>query len=313
MPPIQPTPAQAKVLRWLQNQTVTAREMRIRETERERSGEPPAPQVYQKMHRNAVLRRQLQNAALAGGVPQTWLDHVRERAGKGIRWRPELYLRIPEPVDRDHLLAVLTTDVHRLRQHIATAVGYAHIGAAREAGTATSFDRNLRTLWARTAAVTALLTTDTDKIEQVWGHIPDWKTAAASTLATTGPETLAQRWRSLAREDTSSHKHQADVLAAAGLTTDNAPIPTPSTLVPQLRSLLYYEESLPPHPGQHVGHTIDAALDAMHPCSADDSFNAPATDQSAFGGPYPTGSWVADAEPMPDHQGPCAPDTAYDL
>lgn len=313
MPPISPTPAQVKVLRWLQNQTVAAREMRMRETERERSGEPPAPRVYQKMHRNAVLRHELQNAALAGGVPRTWLDHVRERAGKGIRWRPDLYLRIPEPVDRDHLLAVLTTDVHRLRQHIATAVGYAHLGAAREAGTATAFDRNLRTLWARTAAVTALLTTDTDEIRRVWGRIPDWKTAAASTLVTTPPEVLAQRWRSVAREDTSSYKHQADVLAAAGLTTDSAPILASSDLVPHIRNLLYYKERLPLHPGQHKGHTIDAALDAMHPPGADDPFDAPATDQSAMGRSYPAGSWAADAELMPGHQGPCAPGTAYDL
>ncbi|MEV0111350.1 hypothetical protein AB0H42_34185 [Nocardia sp. NPDC050799] len=267
----------------------------MRETERERFGEPPAPLVNQKMHRNAVLRHELQNAALAGGVPQTWLDHVRERAGRGIRWRSDLYLRIPEPpVDRDHLLAALTTDVHRLRQHIATAVGYAHIGAVREAGTAAAFDRNLRTLWTRTAAVTALLTTDTTEIGRVWGRAPGWKTAVASTLASTGPDILAQRWRSLAREDTSSYKQQAEVLAAAGITTDNHPIPTSATLIPQLRTLHRYKQLLSPNQGQHPGRAMDAAIDAMDPPGANEPHQTPATDR-----PHEPGAWVTDTEPAP--------------
>lgn len=292
MPPIRPTPAQAKVLRWLQNQTVTAREMRIRETEHEQFGEPPAPRVYQKMHRNAVLRHELQNAALAGGVPRTWLAHVRERAGKGMRWRPDLYLRIPEPVDRDHLLAALTTDVHRLRQHIATAVGYGHIGAVREAGTATAFDRNLRALWNRTAAVTALLTTDAREIGRVWGRTLDWKTTVASTLATTGPNTLVQRWRSLAREDTSSYKQQAEVLAAAGITTDNHPIPAPATLTAQLRTLQHYQQLVSPDQGQYPGRAMDAAVDAMDPLSTDEPRHTPAADRS-----HEPGGWATDADP----------------
>ncbi|MFD4407578.1 hypothetical protein ACFWPH_32915 [Nocardia sp. NPDC058499] len=307
MPPIPPTPAQSKVLRWLQNQTVTAREMRMRETERERFGEPPARLVYQKMHRNAVLRHELQNAALAGGVPQTWLDHVRERAGKGIRWRPDLYLRIPEPsVDRDHLLAVLATDVHRLRQHIATAVGYGHIGAVREAGTATAFDRNLRALWTRTAAVTALLTTDTTEIGRVWGRAHDWKTVVGSTLATSGPDVLAQRWRSLAREDTSSYKRQAEVLAAAGITTDNHPIPAPATLIPQLRTLHHYQQLLSPNQGQHPGCAMDAAVDAMDPHGVDESHDTPATAR-----PHHPGAWVTDTEPAPGPTGSPALDAGH--
>ncbi|WP_249643840.1 hypothetical protein [Nocardia sputi] len=295
MPPILPTPAQAKVLRWLQNQTVTARQMRMRETERERFGEPPAPRMYQKMHRNAVLRHELQNAALAGGVPQTWLDHVRERAGKGRRWSPDLYLRMPEPpVDRDHLLAALTTDALRLRQHIATAVGYGHIGAVREAGTATAFDRNLRALWTRTAAVTALLTSDTTEIRRVWGRTPDWKTAVASTLASTGPEILAQRWRSLAREDTSSYKQQAEVLAAAGITTDNQPIPAPATLIPQLRTLHHCEQLLSQNQGQYPGRAMDAAIDAMDSPGVDEPHQASATDR-----PHEPGAWLTNTEPAP--------------
>ncbi|MEU1950829.1 hypothetical protein [Nocardia rhamnosiphila] len=307
-PPTLPTPAQAKVLRWLQNQTVTAREMRMRETERERFGEPPAPLVYQKLHRNAVQRQELQNAALAGGVSQTWLDHVRERAGKGIRWRPDLYLRVPDPpVDRDHLLAALTTDVHRLRQHIATAVGYGHIGAVREAGTATAFNRNLRALWTRTAAVTALLTTDTEETRKVWGRLPDWKNTVTSTLATTGPGVLAQRWRSLARENTSSYKQQADVLAAAGITTDSHPIPAPATLILQLRTLQHYQEHLPLHPGQQAGSAMDAAIDAMDPAGADEPHQTAAANQ-----PYEPGAWVTNTEPAPDPPGPHAPDAGYE-
>ncbi|MFE9328218.1 hypothetical protein ACIHDR_43475 [Nocardia sp. NPDC052278] len=218
-----PTPVQARVLKALQNQTKALNTMVANATRRQQqTGQNPPQSWFEDYHGRAILREELINAAHAGGVPAAWIDHVRERGERAIAWRPELYLRTPDTLDWDPILAALTADVHRLCQWSALDLAYRQINPAPEIDIRTDFDRNLRNLRERTTGIANLLGLTAEQGQQLWGTTPDWAQAGSATLNGVPVEELLQRWHAAAHTDTGVYALQAIALAAAGITTESA-------------------------------------------------------------------------------------------
>jgi hypothetical protein len=233
-----PTRAQARVLKALQNQTKSLNTMVANATRRQQhSGQHPPQSWFEDYHGRAILREELINAAHAGGVPGAWIEHVRERGERGIGWRPELYLRAPDAVDWDSILAALTADVQRLCHWSVLEVAYHQISPATDIEINTYFDRNLRNLRERTTGIANLLGLTAEQGQQLWGTTPDWAQAGSALLDGVPAEGLLQRWHAAAHTDTGVYALQAIALAAAGITTESA-------------------AALPPHP------QLVAAIDA---------------------------------------------------
>ncbi|MFI9508602.1 hypothetical protein [Nocardia sp. NPDC052566] len=235
-----PTRAQARVLKHLQNQSVELHKMIAAATERTHTGETVPQTWYEHFHGRAVLHEELQRAAVAAGIPRTWIDHVKERGERNVRWRKELYLRAPEPVDRPKRLAALGADVQRLREWTTVHAAYPGIGGQSEAATASDVDRALHALWARSAAVAHILGVTREEAETLWGTTQNWVDTANETIAGIEREQpLSQRWRDIANADTLAYALQAVALKHAGITaaTPSAPPDTAET-IPRIRAVL---------------------------------------------------------------------------
>ncbi|WP_067891609.1 hypothetical protein [Nocardia vaccinii] len=178
-------------------------------------------------HRVTVKIRELEAAAVAGGVPREWIEQTRYRGELGMAWRPDLHWCEHTPVDRPALLAALEHDVRHVGEIAAVAAAYGQRGARAEAGTAQLFARNLDTLARRVAAIAHLLNLSTDEAEQLWGRQNAWS-AAADSVRAESEESLAERWRTLARLDTRAAARQVAALADAGIGAGCAGNPSPS-------------------------------------------------------------------------------------
>ncbi|MFI6956622.1 hypothetical protein ACIBJI_24545 [Nocardia sp. NPDC050408] len=218
-----PTRAQARVLKALQNQTKALNTMMANATRRQQqTGQNPPQSWFEDYHGRAILREELINAAHAGGIPAAWIDHACERGERGISWRPELYLRAPDVLDWDPILAALTADVHRLCQWSALEVAYHQIGQASDTDIGTNFDRNLCNLRERTTGIANLLGLTAEQGQQLWGTTPDWAQTGSATLDGVPVEELLQCWHAVAHTDTRAYALQVIALAAAAITTESA-------------------------------------------------------------------------------------------
>ncbi|WP_280450911.1 hypothetical protein, partial [Nocardia cyriacigeorgica] len=82
---IAPTRLQARLLQMLQNETVAATEaLRTADERYRRTGVRPDEAWYGGHEQRMLLRQALEGAAHAAGIPQAWLDHVRERGDRGV-------------------------------------------------------------------------------------------------------------------------------------------------------------------------------------------------------------------------------------
>ncbi|WP_067837306.1 hypothetical protein [Nocardia lijiangensis] len=256
-----PTRAQVKVLKSLQNQSVTVSGMLATATEhQQRTGQPPSRAWYADYHDHAVAREALTEAALAGGVPRAWIDHVRERGARGISWRADLYLRAPEPVDWDRVLGGLDNDVLRLREWTALDAAHPQPGHTHPTG----LDHNLHALHTRITGVANLLGLTTEQGQQLWGSDQEWVQASVAMLDGVPAEAVAQRWQQAARTVTSGYTLQARTLAEAGIPTDTAAaLPQLDDLTPRIAATVK-----PPQPlfrsALSVDEEIEAAVDAAN-------------------------------------------------
>ncbi|MEU2258118.1 hypothetical protein ABZ540_33650 [Nocardia xishanensis] len=258
----EPTPAQVKVLGSVQNQSVHLAALNATATEhQQRTGQRPPPAWYAEFHHHAVNREALTEAALAAAVPRAWIDHVRERGERGISWHPDLYLRVPEPVEWDRVLGGLDRDVQRLREW--TALDATH---HPQPGTAdgTGLDANLRALHSRTVGVTNLFGLTAGQGRQLWGTAQDWVQGSVAMLDGVPAEGIAQRWQQAVRTDTSGYIRQATALAEAGIPIDTA------AALPRLENLRARVGAAvaPPQPLFQLALTaaeqIEAAVDAAN-------------------------------------------------
>lgn len=193
-------------------------------TRTNQTGHRPNDSWYEQYHHRAVQREALTAAATAGGIPRVWIDQVRARGDRGTRWRPDLHLRTPEPLDWDAILTDLATDVNRL--HEWSALDAAHHPTSAEATDAAAFADNMHALRARTVGLSNLLALTGEDGRQLWGTEQDWIDTSAAMLDNLPAEIVSHRWRAAAATDTSSYALQAEALAAAGIsveTTDALP------------------------------------------------------------------------------------------
>ncbi|MEU7765043.1 hypothetical protein AB0B25_07965 [Nocardia sp. NPDC049190] len=296
---ITPTRTQVQVLKSLQNQSVTVTSMLATATRhQQQTGQRPPQSWYEDFHSRAILREELTNVALAGGVPRTWIDHVRERGARAVHWNPDLYLRTPEPLNWDEILGGLDAQVQRLRAWTALAAAYGPIAARAEDGASAAFDRNLRILRARTAGVTNLLGLNTEQGQQLWGTEKDWVAVGVAIVDGVPIEGLAQRWRQAAHNDTRAYALQATALAEAGIAIDDAvALPSHEELWPPISAALTPPQPLfqsPVAPGPEIETAIGAAslpygVDVETVIEAPTFSDAPCNDDLWTSDPSPTG------------------------
>ncbi|WP_327116514.1 hypothetical protein OHB12_04800 [Nocardia sp. NBC_01730] len=257
------------------------------------SGQRPLPTWYEVFHSRATLREALTNAAVAGGVPRAWVDHVRERGERAVTWNPDLYLRTPEPRDWEQILTGLDTDVQRLREWTALSTAYGKFGAATQSGIGSDLDRNVRALRARTAGVANLLGLTSDQGQQLWGSEQDWVDAGVSMLDSIPVEGSAQRWRQVARTDIDAYALQATALAEAGITIGTAAaLVSAEALGPGIGAALTAPQPLF-QSATPTGDEIETAIDAANPTFRADAEIALPT----FSDAADTDPWSGDLAP----------------
>ncbi|MGW5569854.1 hypothetical protein ACWEVD_01530 [Nocardia thailandica] len=212
-----PTPQQRKVLSALQNQAASLHTMLTRQADH---GGTPSTAWQRSYDNRASQHHALATAALAGGLPMEWIDHVRERGQKAMRWRAGAFLRPAEPVDRDALLHRLDGEACVLAVGIGVHAHYRHrdtVRAASEMGTTHAVERNLRLAAQRIALVAGLLQLDPAEAEKLWTgtRLLDIAATATADLSVTD---LRERWRDMANTDINLVRREATALADAGIT-----------------------------------------------------------------------------------------------
>lgn len=250
-----PTRQQRQVLSALQNQAASLHTMRARQLA---YGGTPSIAWHRSHDNRAAQHQALSTAALAGGVPAEWIDHVRERGRNGMRWRAGAFLRPALPVDRTALLARLDGDACVLA--VATGVHALYrdrdpIRAASEIGSSQAVERGLRTRAQRLGLLAGLLQVNGREAEAMWGR-SRWLEIAVTATADLSVTDLREQWCEMARADSTGPRLEAIALADAGI--------TPEPGVPDLDRVL---DLVVDHAQrqQPVGAVIEDAIAATRP------------------------------------------------
>ncbi|WP_280453484.1 hypothetical protein [Nocardia cyriacigeorgica] len=252
---IAPTRLQARLLQMLQNETVAATEaLRTADEHYRRTGARPGQAWFDDHEQRMLLRQALEGAAHAAGIPQAWLDHVRERGDRGVRWRADLSLREPEQPDWDTVLGDLMRDVTRIRDWSALAALHPHTPDLAETDPRTRLARNLNALFTRTAGVVNLLGVDDTIAADLWGTHTDLVATGAQQLTGIDATELHRRLHTAAATDTSIYLLQAQVLEITRIPTNTAPgLPPPRQLGTDIITALGTHA---PQPAQHTTPTV---------------------------------------------------------
>lgn len=275
-----PTAAQLKVLKALQNQSVEVSAMLAEATlGQQRTGQSPPQSWYEEFHHRSVLREELTNAAHASGLPRAWTSHVRDRGDRGVRYRADLYLRTPEPIEWDRILTDLDADVQRIRGWAALDVAYQ---SSRAESDTAGMSRNLHTLRSRTAGVANLLGLTAEQGHRLWGTVDDWAQVSAESFEGVALEGIAQRWHHAARTDTTSYGLQATALARAGIRTDSAAALSSPTEFRDRIAAAFTAPQLLFRAAGNTGNDIEAAIGATNLSYNLDHPNAADTDAPLF-------------------------------
>ncbi|VFA96282.1 hypothetical protein [Nocardia cyriacigeorgica] len=261
---IAPTRIQARLLQVLQNETVAATEaLRTADEHYRRTGARPGQAWFDDHEQRMLLRHALEGAAHAAGIPQAWLDHVRERGDRGVRWRADLSLREPEQPDWDTVLGDLVADVARIRDWSALAALHPHTPDTAEADPRTRLARNLNALVTRTAGVVNLLGIDDTIAADLWGTHADLVDTGARQLTGIDATELQRRLHVAASSDTSTYLLQAQVLEVTRIPTNTAPgLPPPLQLGTDILTALGTDA---PQPAPHTTPTADLGNTAGPP------------------------------------------------
>lgn len=260
-----PTRQQLVLLKAIQNQAVAAKKMKDHARARhEATGEQASPSWFDTFRAHAMLRQELDNAALAAGIAPVWIEQSRKAGELGMRWSKGRHWREPAPVQREKLLADLETQARQVQDMAAVAARFGERGRQAEVGTARLFDRKLRILAQRVTAVAAVLEVTAAEAERLWGE-PSWARAARS-VRDASAEVLARRWRGHVRADTRSLELQAKALADCGAARTDEPLSVPSMLA-RIHAHLASQSSPPPEvtgAGPQIAAAIDVAGMSEH-------------------------------------------------
>lgn len=207
----QPTPDQARVLKAVQTRSVVIAELLTLA----KAFDGLAPRAWLvSYHHHAIAREDLAAAAVAAGIPRTWIDRVRACGDTGIGWDAMSALGDPGPIDWDRILTDLTTDVARIQDWVALDTAYGQLGyPARDcasAGLRTGIDAVLM----RTTGVVNLLGLPSDLTVELWGDLSDWARYGAAILDGVAAEQIVHRWHAATEFDTRAYAGQASVLVA---------------------------------------------------------------------------------------------------
>lgn len=203
----------------------------------------------------------------AGGIPQRWIDLARVQGERGTGWRTPQRWPVPQPVQRDRLIADLAAEARDLSDVVAVHAAYRarargdepdSLRTRVEATTAVRHER-LTSI----AALLDLIGPERDRIRPA--PDPIWARALAATVRDRNPVLLTQQWRARA-------EHEPNSVAAYRLLTDHGDIdftpdsaiaPVPAVMVEHIAAAL----RLPPglaahdlHPGAATDNAVTTAL-----------------------------------------------------
>lgn len=199
----------------------------------------------------------------AGGIPQRWIDFARTRGEKGLGWRTPQRWPVPQPVQRDRLIADLAAEARDLSDVVAVHAAYRvrarsdepdSLRTRIEATTAVRHER-LTSI----AALLDLIGPERDRIRPALD--PIWARALAATVRVLNPVLLTQQWRAHA-------EHEPNSVAAYRLLTDHGDIdftpdsaiaPVPAVMVEHIAAALRLPPGLAAH-DMHLGAATDNAV-----------------------------------------------------
>ncbi|MGW5440553.1 hypothetical protein [Nocardia asteroides] len=248
-----PSPIQARLLKAVQNLAAD----NWRETHRAAGGElPVASRAHIEVGNRA--REQLEQVAIAVGVPSSALAYHRAVGARGQRYRPGQALLSTERITRDDLLDSYRRQVYDLQDS-------AGIGAA--AGVRDLLDHSifaayrqaLGVAWQQAGAIAYVLDLSEAERATAWTRgTSTWVRAVAERAAAVDQKVLLSRLVHTAAADPSAALVPLAVLAEAGITGSDiiAQMPIgPDEMVEHITTVI---RALPPVPD----HSIDTAIAA---------------------------------------------------
>ncbi|MFI6779208.1 hypothetical protein [Nocardia sp. NPDC050412] len=214
-----PTPLQAQLLKAVQNLAYD-NQQRLERTRHAGHVSVP-PEVVQQLRIGERSREQLEDVALAVGVPKAWIDYVRAAGERDRQWQPGQVLLGSGQVDRAVLTEALGIEVRGLQDMAGVAAIYTRRGELNVDAVA-RFRRVMGMTWQRLGAVSHALTLSEEERHQIWQRgAQHWSTAVAAKFATHSDQQLAARWNQVALTDFTAITMPVIVLQTAGITHDD--------------------------------------------------------------------------------------------
>ncbi|MBY8862029.1 hypothetical protein K7711_36520 [Nocardia sp. CA2R105] len=267
-----PTRAQQGMLRQIHAAALSGTQIltRIRQHGEYHADIAPA-QWYREFDATGERGQHLASLAHAGGIPDRWIEYARRAGELGEQWNRPRWPNA-EPVDRDRLMANLTTQARGLRDMTAVHVAYRDHASLREpTQTMVQMRHNTAVVWEHINGLAQLVGLDVDERARLWpGHNARWLYTAAEAAHTLDPERLARRWRRYAAPLAPTAGLQVELLRAAGIATDSddAALPPLTTMTDQLATALASIREPVEHlaePNTGSGAAIGAAINsALH-------------------------------------------------
>ncbi|MFD4429812.1 hypothetical protein [Nocardia sp. NPDC058497] len=248
-----PSTIQARLLQAVQNLAAD----NWRETHRAGDSElPVASRAHIEVGNRA--REQLEQVAIAVGIPGSVLAYHRAAGERGQRYRPGQALLSTEQISRDGLLAGYRRLVHDL-QDSAGIVAAAGVRDLLDHSTFAAYRQALGVAWQHAGAIAAVLDLAETERATAWTRgTSGWVRAVAQRAAALDQKVLLSRLVHTAAADPSAALVPLAVLGEAGITGSDiiAQMPIgPDDMVEHLTTGI---RALPPAPA----HGIDAAIAA---------------------------------------------------
>lgn len=213
-----PTPLQAHLLKAVQNLAYDNYQ-RLERTRHAGISSPP-PELVQQLRISDRSREQLEQVALAVGVPKAWVDYARAAGERGGQWQPGQVLLGSGQVERHVLIEALGREVRGLQDMAGVAAAHSRCGVLN-ADAVAQFRRVMGMTWQRVGAVAHALTLSPDERHQVWQRgTQHWSTVVAEQFSAHSDRQLAARWNQVADTDFTALTMPVIVLQTAGVTPD---------------------------------------------------------------------------------------------
>jgi hypothetical protein len=164
---------------------------------------------------------QLEQVALAVGVPKPWVDYARAAGQRGVRWQPGQAMLGSGLVEREQLVSALGREIRGLQD--MAGVGAVYIGQGGLDGDVVArFRRVTGMTWQRLGAISHALGLSTEEQHQVWTRGDrHWSTVVRNQLRDADLKVVAQQWNRIVATDFSAATIPVVVLQAAGITAED--------------------------------------------------------------------------------------------